>query len=57
MENQKQPQGAQIDPVCGMEVDPESAAGTSEYKGRVYLFCCEGCKEEFDSHPQQYVSG
>ncbi len=56
MEDQKQPQIHHIDPVCRMEVEPDSAAGTSEYKGQVYFFCCEGCREEFDAHPQQYVS-
>lgn len=26
------------DPVCDMEVTPETAAGTSEYKGKTYTF-------------------
>ncbi len=43
------------DPVCGMEVEAENAAGKSEYQGQTYYFCCDGCKEEFDAHPQQYV--
>ena len=43
------------DPVCGMEVDGENAAGKSEYRGRTYYFCCDGCKEEFDANPQQYI--
>jgi YHS domain-containing protein len=44
------------DPVCGMEVDEKDAAGSSEYKGRTYYFCCEDCKKQFDQHPEQYVS-
>jgi Cu+-exporting ATPase len=44
------------DLVCGMEVDRESAAATSEYQGRTYYFCSEACKEEFDRNPEQYVT-
>ena len=28
-----------IDPICGMTVDPDSAAGTYEYEGTTYYFC------------------
>ena len=44
------------DPVCGMEVSEESAAGKSEYKGKVYLFCSTGCKKAFDENPERYLS-
>ena len=27
------------DPVCGMDVDPKTAANKSEYKGQMYCFC------------------
>ena len=30
------------DPVCGMQVDPKKAAGTSEYQGKTYYFCNPG---------------
>ena len=30
------------DPVCGMDIEPETAAGTSEYKGQTYYFCSAG---------------
>ena len=43
------------DPVCGMEVEPERAAGSSEYKGITYYFCAGGCKEKFDTAPGKYV--
>ena len=43
------------DPVCGMEVDEEKAAATSEYKGVTYYFCCKGCKVAFDKDPEKYV--
>ena len=32
------------DPVCGMDVDPATAAATSEYQGKTYYFCAVGCK-------------
>jgi YHS domain-containing protein len=45
-----------IDPVCGMEVDEETAQYVSEYKGRKYYFCSPGCKADFDSNPETYTS-
>ena len=47
----------QRDPVCGMEVDQQDAAATSEYQGKTYSFCSQRCKEKFDQNPQQYVKG
>lgn len=44
-----------IDPVCGMEVNEESAAATSEYEGATYYFCAPGCKAAFDKNPQKYL--
>ena len=38
-----------VDPVCGMTVEPASAAGTSERDGVRYYFCSPGCKQKFDS--------
>jgi YHS domain-containing protein len=31
------------DPACGMDVDPEKAAGSFEYAGETYYFCSEAC--------------
>ena len=45
------------DLVCGMEIDPETAAGTSQYQGTTYYFCAEGCKQEFDANPAKFVGG
>lgn len=45
----------EIDPVCGMEVDPNNAAGKSEYKGKTYYFCAPGCKKAFDQEPEKYL--
>jgi Cu+-exporting ATPase len=46
---------AAIDPVCGMEVDPATAAGSSEYEGMTYYFCSVGCKRQFDKDPQVFI--
>ena len=43
------------DVVCGMDIDPAQAAGTSEYQGQTYYFCGMGCKRQFDKDPERYV--
>ncbi len=43
------------DVVCGMTIDPATAAGTSEYKGETYYFCARSCKERFDANPERYT--
>ena len=43
------------DPVCGMQVDPAKAAGSSEHKGTKYFFCAPGCKRKFDAAPDHYT--
>jgi Cu(I)/Ag(I) efflux system membrane fusion protein len=46
------------DPICGMDVDEKSAraAGrTSEYQGKTYYFCSDGCKQQFDKEPERYI--
>ena len=44
------------DPVCGMEIDPKSAAGKAEHQGETYYFCSPGCKKSFEKNPQKYVA-
>lgn len=44
------------DPVCGMDVDPKTAAGHSDYEGKTYYFCSQGCKKAFDKEPQKYAA-
>jgi Cu+-exporting ATPase len=43
------------DPVCGMQVEKEKAAGSSAYKGEVYYFCSLQCKVKFDKEPEKYL--
>jgi Cu+-exporting ATPase len=44
------------DPVCGMQVDPAKAAGSSQYQGQTYYFCSKGCLAKFQSSPETYLS-
>jgi Cu+-exporting ATPase len=44
-----------IDPVCKMQVKPESAAAKAEYKGKTYYFCAPGCKVAFEKDPEKYL--
>lgn len=43
-----------IDPVCGMSIDPATAAGKTSYEGRDYYFCSKACEEEFTRDPARY---
>jgi Cu+-exporting ATPase len=46
----------EIDPVCGMTVDPASAAATFVHAGTTYYFCAAGCKAKFAADPARYLS-
>jgi Cu+-exporting ATPase len=45
-----------IDPICGMTVDPATAAGRFEYKGLTYYFCAPSCLERFRADPERALS-
>src|SRR3990172_4011377 len=45
------------DPVCGMNIDPESAAGSYEHEGRTYFFCNPHCLQKFKAEPAKYLTG
>ena len=45
------------DPVCGMMVDPLSAAETYTHKEQTYYFCSTHCVKRFSSDPDGYLSG
>ena len=44
------------DPVCGMEVQPDSAAATENHAGQTYYFCCKGCAAKFRADPAKYLA-
>src|SRR5215213_7743254 len=47
---------AQIDPVCGMTVDPDDAAGSFEYQGQTYYFCSTHCLHRFRENPESFLN-
>jgi YHS domain-containing protein len=49
--------GGEKDPVCGMAVDPEKAAGASVHAGKTYYFCSTSCRDKFEKEPAQYAAG
>ena len=42
------------DPVCGMKVSRTTAAEELEYEGRVYYFCADVCRKEFEAEPEKF---
>ncbi len=47
---------AAIDPVCGMTVNPETAAGNFEFEGETYYFCAVGCLNKFRQNPTSFLN-
>ncbi|HUQ25648.1 MAG TPA: heavy metal translocating P-type ATPase [Burkholderiales bacterium] len=44
-----------VDPVCGMTVEPATAAGSVEHQGTKYWFCSQHCVRAFSADPQKYL--
>ncbi len=47
---------ASTDPVCGMTVDPETAAGHATYAGQGFSFCSAGCHDTFVADPLAHLA-
>ncbi len=46
------------DPVCGMKLGEETVRYLpykSAYQGKLYYFCSDGCKQEFERNPGRYA--
>jgi Cu+-exporting ATPase len=43
------------DPICGMSVEPERAAGSHVYNGQTYYFCSQHCLAKFKKDPGKFV--
>jgi len=43
------------DPVCGMQVDPDTAAGSVTHEGTRYYFCASSCEKKFRADPNRYL--
>jgi Cu+-exporting ATPase len=46
----------EIDPVCGMNVDPATARFRHEHGGRTYYFCSARCVERFRADPEHFLA-
>jgi xanthine dehydrogenase accessory factor len=44
------------DPVCGMTVAVSDGAIRAEVGGRMYYFCCAGCRARFLAAPERYFA-
>jgi len=44
-----------LDPVCGMKVDEDHAAGKTNYAGQTYYFCSRDCQKNFEEAPGIYI--
>ncbi|MDA8254289.1 MAG: heavy metal translocating P-type ATPase [Betaproteobacteria bacterium] len=47
---------ATTDPVCGMTVEEQAAAGSASYQGVTYSFCSTHCLRRFEADPGAYVA-
>ena len=45
------------DPVCGMTVDPATAAGHVDYQGKTHHFCSKHCLQAFSADPAKFLNG
>ncbi len=45
-----------LDPVCGMTVDPDRAAGSFDYQGNTYYFCSTHCLHRFREDPEGFLN-
>lgn len=51
-----QAQRQSIDPVCGMQVEHDSAAAVFEWQTKLYYFCCQSCQRKFISNPSEFLN-
>jgi Cu+-exporting ATPase len=52
-------ESGEIDPVCGMSVEPETARARGlawTYEDKEYFFCGRGCKLDFMEDPTKYLA-
>jgi Cu+-exporting ATPase len=45
-----------VDPVCGMTVNPDTAAASREVDDVTYYFCSAHCAATFDADPARYTT-
>jgi Cu+-exporting ATPase len=45
----------QLDPVCGMMVDPDQSVYKSSHQDKQYAFCSKRCLDSFKKDPEKYM--
>lgn len=53
----RSPMASNLDPVCGMNVDPRTAAYKEEYAGWTYYFDSKDCWQKFHDNPTAFTHG
>jgi YHS domain-containing protein len=56
MQKQEQSSEVFVDPVCLMKVSSGNPDIKSIYKMETFHFCADGCRKEFESDPEKYLS-
>jgi Cu+-exporting ATPase len=49
--------GTEIDPVCGMSVDPNKNKPSHNHDDTIYHFCSQKCHDKFEVDPEFYITG
>ena len=47
---------SEVDPVCGMSVDPATARFSAVHDGATFHFCSQRCQQKFTANPGEYLS-
>jgi Cu+-exporting ATPase len=47
---------SEVDPVCGMRVDPAKSAHKFAWSGQLFHFCSEGCRSKFVADPKKFLN-
>lgn len=42
------------DPVCGKDLQPNTAASSLNREGKTFFFCSDDCRGKFDAEPEKY---
>jgi Cu+-exporting ATPase len=42
------------DPVCGKELQPNTAATSVNREGKTLYFCSDECRAKFDAQPEKF---
>lgn len=43
------------DPMCGMRLSEEQVVASSQYMGRIYVFCSTECRDLFVTAPERTI--